>query len=853
MGKIDNIYSVWPEWETVEKIGEGSYGKVYKIRNTSDGFVKYSAMKVIEFPQSEYEVQEYQNMGMDYQSVKAYYEDLRENILGEIRVMESLKTGSNIVVIEDYKCVERTEGIGWTIYIRMELLESLNKCLEREKEFSQREVLKIGKDICRALECCEQNHIIHRDIKPDNVFRNPYGSYKLGDFGIAKQLDVTRSVYSQKGTSMYMAPEVAKGEHYNKSVDIYSLGIMLYKLLNHGRFPFMPAYPEIIRPGDAEKAMSKRLDEKQRMLAPVQADAQVAFVIAKATAYHAENRYTSARQMREELERAEYAIYYGKEEGRKEKRSEYKDDSLVIETTTEFEDEKTYMGFDTDSKTKKTEDIKREESKAEETITPVEELKKETDRIQKNRQKPEDIEFHWETEEEKELQEKVGLLREYEHQEKEKKKLKVWTIIMITVPIIASIGVFAFLMITMREKQIQRSQSDMMDFAETFLMGGMYEDAEKVYQDYVEAYPEEEEGYLGLGYLYYEMGNYEKVKEIVEKGKEEIFENRQLNELYNQASCMILLTEARSAVEAGDYESAKNACATAADSYDSSWDMPYWWYRDESEMDEISNDIACDLVDLYLQMQDTGEAERWLTEVQDDTQMEELSIRILEKKDEILAQQQAEHKAKFVPKLTEIYQMMEAGNYSGLLNFFLTEREAMEAPDNALLGGEVSSDIYFQNGDMVGKIESGVGMILSRWGVYVGEIANNQRSGSGKQFGIWSNSAEDNSYTVTTGPWQNNKANGPCTYEVRYLGNLINDYIYTGNVTDNLFNGDITVTWWYDNGAQDSGVAHAENGTWNLIRQEGDKWIFVENSSGSGYVFKTSQEALTGNGVWRRY
>lgn len=770
MGKIDNIYSVWPEWETVEKIGEGSYGKVYKIRNTSDGFVKYSAMKVIEFPQSEYEVQEYQNMGMDYQSVKAYYEDLRENILGEIRVMESLKTGSNIVVIEDYKCVERTEGIGWTIYIRMELLESLNKCLEREKEFSQREVLKIGKDICRALECCEQNHIIHRDIKPDNVFRNPYGSYKLGDFCIAKQLDVTRSVYSQKGTSMYMAPEVAKGEHYNKSVDIYSLGIMLYKLLNHGRFPFMPAYPEIIRPGDAEKAMSKRLDEKQRMLAPVQADAQVAFVIAKATAYHAENRYTSARQMREELERAEYAIYYGKEEGRKEKRPEYKDDSLVIETTTEFEDEKTYMGFDTDSKTKKTEDIKRAESKAEETITPVEELKKETDRIQKNRQKPEDIEFHWETEEEKELQRNIRLKKEYANQEKEKKKHMVWKIIII----IFFIGIFALLIMRARDEKIKRN-------------------------------------------------------------------------------CKLKLTEARSAVEAGDYESASNACATVADSYDSLWDTPYWWYRDESEMNDVSNDIACELVDLYLQMQDTSEAEWWLRKVQDDTQMEELTVQLQEKENEILAQQQAEHKAKFVPKLTEIYQMMEAGNYSGLLNFFLTEREAMEAPDNALLGGEVSSDIYFQNGDMVGKIESGVGMILSRWGVYVGEIANNQRSGSGKQFGIWSNSAENNGYTVTTGPWQNNKANGQCTYEKRYLEEPMEDRVYIGNITNNLFNGDITFTGHYsDTGIQDTFVGHVENGTWNLIRQEGDRWIYAESSSG-GYYYFNSQEDLTGHGVWSSY
>ena len=173
----------------------------------------------------------------------------------------------------------------------------------------------------------------------------------------------------------------------------------------------------------------------------------------------------------------------------------------------------------------------------------------------------------------------------------------------------------------------------------------------------------------------------------------------------------------------------------------------------------------------------------------------------------------------------------------------------METPDNALLGGsEDDWDFYFQNGDMVGNIESGTGMILSRWGVYVGEISNNQRSGSGKQFGIWSNSAENNGYTVTTGQWQNNKANGQCTYE-----NPMKDIVYTGNVTDNLFNGDITFTGHYsDTSREDTFVGHAENGTWNLIRQEGDEWIFAESSSG-GYWYKNSQEDLAGDGVWAAY
>ena len=85
------------------------------------------------------------------------------------------------------------------------------------------------------------------------------------------------------------------------------------------------------------------------------------------------------------------------------------------------------------------------------------------------------------------------------------------------------------------------------------------------------------------------------------------------------------------------------------------------------------------------------------------------------------------------------------------------------------------------------------------------------------------------------------------------LENPMKDIVYTGNVTDNLFNGDITFTGHYsDTSREDTFVGHAENGTWNLIRQEGDEWIFAESSSG-GYWYKNSQEDLAGDGVWAAY
>ena len=94
--------------------------------------------------------------------------------------------------------------------------------------------------MCNALELCEKRGIIHRDIKPDNIFINDNGDYKLGDFGVARQLEKSSTFMSRRGNQAYMAPEVYKGEWYGEKADIYSLGLVLYRLLNNSRIPFMP-------------------------------------------------------------------------------------------------------------------------------------------------------------------------------------------------------------------------------------------------------------------------------------------------------------------------------------------------------------------------------------------------------------------------------------------------------------------------------------------------------------------------------------------------------------------------------------------------------------------------------------
>lgn len=296
---MDIINKIWPEWSVEELLGTGSFGKVYKVCREKMGYVSYAAVKVIQIPQEISEVRNLMTSGMDHSSIHTYYKDLVKNLMSEIKVMESLKTANSIVAIEDYEVVEKSDGFGWTILIRMELLQNLSNYLEHHA-MAEKDVVQLGIDICSALESCEKRHIIHRDVKVDNVFINAFGTYKLGDFGIARQLEKTVSAMSQKGTNMYMAPEIYRGEVYGNTVDIYSLGIMLYRLLNKGRFPFMPSVPQPLRYDDTEKAMQKRLSgEAVPEIAGV--NKKLFQIIQKACAFNASERFNSAAEMKKEL------------------------------------------------------------------------------------------------------------------------------------------------------------------------------------------------------------------------------------------------------------------------------------------------------------------------------------------------------------------------------------------------------------------------------------------------------------------------------------------------------------------------------------------------------------------------
>ena len=287
-------------WVIMAKLGSGSFGTVYQIERKDEyGICERSALKVISVPQSPEDMKEILDEGMNDQEASTYFESVLRDIVREIAVMIEMKSCEHIVRYEAHKVVPHENGIGGDILIRMELLTSLPE-YRRTHEMSENDVIRMGRDLADALMYCEKKGLIHRDIKPQNIFVTESDSFKLGDFGIARRMQRTTGA-SRKGTEDYMAPEVYLRRHYGTTVDIYSLGLVMYKYTNCGRLPFLPLPPTPPNFDDREQALQNRMNGVS-LLPPAEAGESLSAIILKACAYDSAQRYRSAGELKADLD-----------------------------------------------------------------------------------------------------------------------------------------------------------------------------------------------------------------------------------------------------------------------------------------------------------------------------------------------------------------------------------------------------------------------------------------------------------------------------------------------------------------------------------------------------------------------
>jgi serine/threonine-protein kinase len=188
-------------------------------------------------------------------------------------------------------------------FIVMEYVEgrTLRDIIKTEGTLPARRAMEIVADVCAALDFSHRNGIIHRDIKPANVMITPAGAVKVMDFGIARAVADNSATVTQTanviGTAQYLSPEQARGESVDARSDVYSTGCLLYELVTgvppfQGDSPVAVAYQHV---RENPVMPSARNPEIPRV---------VDSIVMKALAKNQLNRYQSAGDMRQDLQRA---------------------------------------------------------------------------------------------------------------------------------------------------------------------------------------------------------------------------------------------------------------------------------------------------------------------------------------------------------------------------------------------------------------------------------------------------------------------------------------------------------------------------------------------------------------------
>lgn len=287
-----------------EKINEGTFGTVYKVvkNNPSGQYIR--ALKHIQIPSERQYMSVLNSMGGNVAKADNYFSEMLQEIISEIKILNDLSEKGVRHIVRyyenDIQVIDNPKH--YDIYILMEYLTPLEEYI-KDNEFLINDVMMLAFDILDGLKSCHENGVIHRDIKDDNIFVSENGGYKIGDFGVSKVLKDSTRAESLKGTPNFLAPEVYLGkEGYTMSVDLYSLGIVLYRLLNYGRNPFLPAFPAQYYAQDEDLAFEKRMKGEIPDL-PLLGGDKIGNVIVKAISGDTE-RYQSAEEFIMDLKAA---------------------------------------------------------------------------------------------------------------------------------------------------------------------------------------------------------------------------------------------------------------------------------------------------------------------------------------------------------------------------------------------------------------------------------------------------------------------------------------------------------------------------------------------------------------------
>lgn len=279
----------------VEKERVGHDGQTYHIlRNHKTG--EQFVLKKISLPESDSRIRALILSGAyaNEQAVHEYYGRLCADIRAELQIGQELSAGGSFAGVVSYQAEPKDTGVGYDIYMLYPLNISLSEFLAKNAMTHLR-ALNLGIDLCDSILACREAGYLFQNIRPETVFLMPNGKFLLGDLGLTSLEYLEYASVPEEYLGTYSAPELSDITACpNLTVDLYSLGMVLYRIYNGNHGPFEDE--------STNAAMAEKLRLSGKPLpTPIYADYELAEIILKACTFKQDQRYQTPEELKQAL------------------------------------------------------------------------------------------------------------------------------------------------------------------------------------------------------------------------------------------------------------------------------------------------------------------------------------------------------------------------------------------------------------------------------------------------------------------------------------------------------------------------------------------------------------------------
>lgn len=297
---LDTFEPVFGEWKLGRQIGSGTDGKVYRLSHIQPQDEK-SVVKIIRLNHERIAATNTADKHFRSYSKDEYCRAFIKNITDNIDLVTSSDAGEFFVKYKEWEIRPGPDDMSTMLLIRLEQLMPLSDFMN-DFSFTEAEVLRLAVCLCQSLDKCRDFGFIYPNLKPENVLFDVLGRCKLGDFGTFCCVAPRKNTIAYKRTQQYMAPEFYTDGSINETCDTYSLGLLMYALVNKCRLPFLKPYPADITMNDSAEAMRRRING-EAIEPPAYAGEELTAVILKAVSFDSKDRYRTPRHMLNDLKK----------------------------------------------------------------------------------------------------------------------------------------------------------------------------------------------------------------------------------------------------------------------------------------------------------------------------------------------------------------------------------------------------------------------------------------------------------------------------------------------------------------------------------------------------------------------